>query len=149
MTHEPFVMDESRYVNYYVSQAGGELPGYSGSRVQYGAGIGGLLRGLLRWAYPLVSRGVAIVKPHIKRAASDVTTAVLKAAVERGQSMLRKNQDGNGLVVFTKKAVKRPPARRVPKPATKKRKRKSTTRRAAYPTQTRQRRTTLRRDDIF
>ncbi|KAK7910445.1 hypothetical protein WMY93_015129 [Mugilogobius chulae] len=106
MTHELFEGDETKYIIYYVSQAGGELPGYSGSRVQYGSGIGGLLRGLLRWAYPLVSRG-----------------------------LLRKNQDGNGLVVFTKKAVKRPPARRVPKTTTKKRKRRSTVRRVTFPTQ--------------
>ncbi len=39
-------MDPERYVAYYQNQAGNGLPGYAGGGVMYGAGLGGLFRGL-------------------------------------------------------------------------------------------------------
>lgn len=52
-------MNTADYVDYYRSQAGGGLPGYSGGAVMYGAGLRGLFRGLFRMAIPLLKKDSA------------------------------------------------------------------------------------------
>ena len=64
--------DPHRYVNYYQNQAGGSMPGYAGVPSMYGAGLGGLFRGLFRMAMPLLRRGIGIAKPHLKAAAKNI-----------------------------------------------------------------------------
>ncbi len=49
-------MNAADYIDYYRNQAGGGLPGYAGGAVMYGAGLGGLFRGLFRLAVPLLKR---------------------------------------------------------------------------------------------
>ena len=65
------------YVDYYRNQAGGGLPGYAGGGVMYGAGLGGLFRGLFRMAIPLLKRGFSIAKPHLKSAAKNIVSDVV------------------------------------------------------------------------
>ena len=109
MAHTPYVRDDARYMTYYMKQAGGELPGFVGSSTQYGNGLGGIFRGLLRMAVPLFKKGFSIAKPHLKNAAvnivGDMASNIAKSAVSR-------QQEGNGLVVIRKRASKRPPSSR-------------------------------------
>lgn len=107
MARAPYVRNEAKYTAYYMNQAGGggELPGYIGSRVQYG-GVAGIFRALYRMAVPLILKGVGIAKPHLKTAAKniagDVVSKITRAAFNK--------QDGSGLVVVTKRPKKRPPS---------------------------------------
>ena len=44
-------------MNYYKEQAGHGLPGFQGTRFQRGYGLGGMFKGLLRLATPLLKKG--------------------------------------------------------------------------------------------
>lgn len=106
MMHTPFVRDEAKYTTYYLNQAGGELAGYAGARVQYGNGLAGIFRAIYRTMFPLFMRGVKIARPHLttaaKNIAGDVVSNVTRAAFS-------KRQDGNGLAVVTKTRKRKPP----------------------------------------
>ena len=73
--------DPQRYVAYYHNQAGGYLPGFSGASSMYGAGLGGLFRGLFRMAMPLLKKGIGIAKPHLKAAAKNIVSDVISKVV--------------------------------------------------------------------
>lgn len=47
---------KSLFTDYYVNQAGGELPIFQGSRGQRGHGFGSVLSGLFRSAVPMLKR---------------------------------------------------------------------------------------------
>ena len=47
---------KSLFIDYYVSQAGGSLPVFQGSRGQRGHGFGSVLSGLFRSAVPMLKR---------------------------------------------------------------------------------------------
>ncbi len=51
--YNPRRKNAADYVDYYRNQASGGLPGYAGGAVMYGAGLGGLFRGLFRLAVSL------------------------------------------------------------------------------------------------
>lgn len=109
MVHAPFVRDDAKYLDYYTMQAAGNLPGYVGSRVQYGNGLAGIFKALYRMAIPLFIRGAMIAKPHLKTAvkniAGDVVSNITRAAFSK-----QKQQDGHGLAIITKRGKKRPPS---------------------------------------
>lgn len=111
--HTPFVRDEAKYTAYYLNQAGGELPGYSGARVQYGNGLAGVFRAIYRTVFPLIKRGLTIAKPHLKSAAKNIVGDVMSNVTREAFS--NKTQDGNGLAVVTKTRKRRPPTAHVPK----------------------------------
>lgn len=115
--------DPQRYVEYYTTQAGNGLPGYHGSSAMYGAGLGGLFRGLFRMAIPLLKRGFSIAKPHLKSAARNIVGDVVNSVMSRQT----KQQDGSGLMVMSRGVRKRPPGRRS-LPKSKKRKNETKTR---------------------
>ena len=96
--------DPQRYVEYYTTQAGNGLPGYHGSSAMYGAGLGGLFRGLFRMAIPLLNCGFSIAKPHLKSAARNIVGDVVNSVMSRQT----KQQDGSGLMVMTRGVRKRP-----------------------------------------
>lgn len=106
----PYISDPDRYTRYYMNQAGTGLPGFSGSATQYGAGIGGIFRSLFRYALPLLKSGFNIAKPHIKNAgksiAGDIVTRMIARATEP-------KQEGSGLMVYTRRGLKRPPQTRL------------------------------------
>ena len=154
--YPPYEHDAERYVNYYISQAGGDLSGYSGASSQYGAGIGGIFRGFFRTMIPLMKKGFAIAKPHLKTAGkgilSDVITSVVSANNEN------KRQQGSGMVAIGRRAIKRPPGKkrrrsvsvkRIRRHSTahKKRRSKTTKRRVSKKRRSTHRRTS--RSDIF
>ena len=102
----PYTRDEGKYISYYMSQAGGELPGFIGASTQYGQGLGGIFRNLFRMAMPLLKRGFNIVKPHLKTAATNIVGDVVSNIT---QKTLSSRQDGNGLMVYNRRPLKRPP----------------------------------------
>ena len=106
MSYAPYTRDDGRYMTYYMNQAGGELPGFIGSSTQYGNGLGGIFRSLLRFAVPLFKKGFSIAKPHLKNAAVNIVGDV---ASNIGRSVVSRQQEGNGLVMMRKRATKRPP----------------------------------------
>ncbi len=108
MTHSPYTRDDTRYISYYMNQAGGELPGFVGTSTQYGHGLGGIFRNLFRMAVPLLKRGFNLAKPHLKTAATNIVGDVVSNIV---RNMTTKQQEGNGLMVYTKRPAKRPPSR--------------------------------------
>ncbi len=105
--YRPGEPNTADYVSYYQNQAGCGLPGYSGSGVMYGAGLGGLFRGLFRMAVPLLKRGFSFAKPHLKSAAKNIVSDVVSNVLTRSHS--DKAQDGSGLMVMARKRMSKPP----------------------------------------
>ncbi len=75
----------------------------------YGAGLGGLFRGLFRMAVPLLKKGFNIAKPHLKAAAKNIVSDVVSNAMSRSYNDDPKAQDGSGLMVMTRKRTSKPP----------------------------------------
>jgi hypothetical protein len=65
--HDPFL-----YRNHFRQQVGGELPGFKGTYVQHGNGLGSFLGSLARKAIPLLRAGIKLAAPHVKRAGKDI-----------------------------------------------------------------------------
>ena len=146
----PYEHDTERYVNYYVSQAGGDLSGYNGSITQYGTGLGGIFRGLFRTIFPLMKKGFAIAKPHLKTAGKGILSDVITRAVSGMNEKDR--QEGSGMIAMRRRALKRPPGEKKRSVSTKRiahkrRRSKSAKRRVSKKRRSAHRRTT--RPDIF
>lgn len=121
--YNPRETNAAEYVNYYRNQASGCLPGYAGGGVMYGAGLGGLFRGLFRMAIPFLKRGFSIAKPHLKSAAKNIVTDVVSNALSRSNNDDSKPQGGSGLMVMARKSLSKPPGiRRRGRTVTKKKK---------------------------
>ena len=102
--------DPAVYRNYYKAQAGYALPGYHGTPVMYGAGLGGIFRSLFRKAIPLLRRGIEIIKPHAKNAARNIAKDVIGHVTQEVLSRVNtpSPQDGSGLMyIKRRRAVKR------------------------------------------
>lgn len=106
--YHPHNNDADKYISYYTSQAGGDLPGYSGVSSQYGAGLGGIFRGLFRMAFPLLKKGLNIAAPHLKSAAKNIVSDVVTNVMTR----VNKDQEGSGLMTMARRPMKRPPGKR-------------------------------------
>lgn len=63
---------------------GSGLPTFRGSRMQYGRGIGSILK---RFALPMLKQGAKILAPHLKRAAKGVVTDVIGNFMNRKGAM--------------------------------------------------------------
>lgn len=120
MSYTPLTLNPDRYIAYYKNQAGHGIPGYSGGAVMYGAGLGGIFRGLFRFAAPLLRKGFNIARPHLKTAAKNIVTDVFSKPVSTHS---KTPQGGSGLRVMTNNGhatKKRPPGVRI-EPSLKKR----------------------------
>lgn len=106
--YQPYVHNTDKYVAYYTAQAGGDLPGYSGLGSQYGAGLGGIFRGLFRMAFPLLKKGITVAAPHLKTAAKNIVSDVITNVMSRGN----RQQEGSGLMAMSRQPIKRPPGQR-------------------------------------
>ncbi len=96
------------YLDYYKAQAGsGSIPKFHGASTQYGYGLGGILRSIIRRIIPLgarVAKAVApaakkaftIAKPHLKAAGKELATAAMNKATEKITQKLKKLQKGKG-----------------------------------------------------
>ena len=110
------------YCKYYTSQAGGEIPIFRGG--QHGAGLGDVLRGILRFIAPIALRGLSTFASSTLQARQngatfkDAAMGALKptlgamgqsfqeqqsAASQRGKGIrhLLSRQSGNGVVRST------------------------------------------------
>ena len=107
--------DPHRFVSYYESQVGGALPGFAGSPVMYGRGIGSVFSKLFRFISPLVRKGFAIAKPHLKNVAKNIASDVVSQAVGRmsGASGSGVQEGSGGMMVLARRPRKRPPGQRV------------------------------------
>ena len=107
---KPYIHNPSIYRQHY--QIGSALPGFQGSRMQHGNGIGAFLGKLARHAIPLLSKGVKFVAPHLKHAfkgiAKDVTSQVASKLLQpRSMApMPRKKSKRKRKVVSKRKKVK-------------------------------------------
>ena len=101
--------DPHRFIQYYESQVGGNLPGFYGAPVMYGRGIGSLFSRLFRFISPLVKKGFAIAKPHLKSAATGIASDVFSKAV--GQLTSQQKQEGSGGIMVMSRRT-RPPGQR-------------------------------------
>lgn len=111
--------DPHRFVQYYESQVGGNLPGFYGAPVMYGRGIGSLFSKLFRFVSPLAKKGFEIAKPHLKAAASNIASNAVKHVMERfagdqedDQEM--KQEGSGGIMVLSRRKRRRPPGERIP-----------------------------------
>ena len=106
--------DPHRFVNYYQNQVGGTLPGFYGTPVMYGRGIGSIFSKLFRFVTPLVKKGFAIAKPHLKTAATNIASDVIGKAMRRISGPAEMGgQEGSGIMVLSRRPRKRPPGERV------------------------------------
>lgn len=108
MRRHHLYFDDRAYHDYYMRQAGGgEIPKFIGAQTQYGYGLGGLLRNLIRTVIPLGSRLFKIVKPvaheaftmakpHLKEAVKEIGSAALRKAGEKLAELTTPGQSGSG-----------------------------------------------------
>lgn len=98
------------YRTYYRAQAGYAVPGCQGTPFMYGAVVGGIFWSFFRKAVPLLSRGLDIIKPHVKTTTKNIAKDVGGHA---SQALLNKvnqptPQEGSGLMYTQRrKGVKR------------------------------------------
>ena len=111
MKHK-FCCDASRgmYEDYYLKQSGSGLPIFHGSRGQRGHGLGSMLSGLFRSAFPMIKRGLANFGKHALKTgleiANDVAdgssfkestqTRIFPAIKRFAQSDIFSSQSGSG-----------------------------------------------------
>ena len=108
--YHPYVYDADGYLSYYTSQAGGDLAGFSGSSAQYGAGLGGIFKGIFRTVFPLLKKGFAIAKPHLKAAGKGIISDVVANAMIGKQQ--HQQQEGSGMIALNRRPIKRPPGKK-------------------------------------
>ena len=87
------------YYRYYASQAGGELSVLHGG--QHGAGLGDVLRGILRWVTPIAIRGLrtfatSAMQAHEKGVSfkDAAKSSILPALGEMGKAVVQRMHDG-------------------------------------------------------
>ena len=106
--YQTHINNVDKYAAYYTAQAGGDLPGYSGLSSQYGAGLGGIFRGLFRLAFPLLKKGFTVAAPHLKTAAKNIVSDVITRVVDHSS----RQQKGSGILAMARHPIKRPPGQR-------------------------------------
>ena len=92
-------------------QRGGQLPVYYGRSMQRGYGLGGIFRGLLRSAVPLLKRGAQNVGRQALRSGMDLAHDVLNGQGVKRAAKRRAGEFGQRLMSGQKRArVRAPPA---------------------------------------
>ena len=88
--------DPSIYRNHFIRQAGGDLPGFKGTRVQHADGIGSFLGALARKAIPLIKAGVKLAAPHVKKAGKDIAKDLANQAIKKASEKMTQKMSGRG-----------------------------------------------------
>ena len=91
--------------DHYRNQVGNALPGFRGTRMQYGNGIGSILGAIARRAIPLLKTGAKIIAPHLKKAARNIATDIGGRMAEEASTRLGGN-------VYKRKSRRNPVIRR-------------------------------------
>ncbi len=71
--------DPRRFLNYHESQAEDTLP------IVYGQSIWSIFSRLFHFLSPLLKKGFAIAKPHLKSAATNIASDMINHGGESGQ----------------------------------------------------------------
>ncbi len=79
------------YRHHFHRQVGGELPGFKGTRVQHGDGIGSFLGALARKAIPLIKAGVKLAAPHVKKAGKDIAKDLTGRVIQEVSGRMNKS----------------------------------------------------------
>ena len=137
--------DPRRFVAYYEGQAGGNLPGFYGAPVMYGRGLGSIFSKLFRFVSPLLKSGFAVVKPHLKTAATNIAADAVKRVVGKLKGQEGNQEGSGGIMVLARRKRKRPPGDRVFSP----KKRKKQKRSKSVGSDGAKRRKSARSSDIF
>ena len=77
-----YKQDPLIYRSHFCHHVGGDLPGFKGTRMQYGNAIGSFLGALVCTAIPLIKTGVKIAAPHAKKAARNVVRELTGQVVQ-------------------------------------------------------------------
>jgi hypothetical protein len=78
MPRGTLVVDEKLLRDHLLRQRGGNIAGYRGARFQRGYGIGGIFKGLARYAIPLSKQGAKVAGKRALQAATEVGQDVLQ-----------------------------------------------------------------------
>lgn len=78
----------------------------------YGRGIGSIFSKLFRFVSPLVKKGFAIAKPHLKTAASSIASDVF-SRVGKFVTGDQKQEGSGGIMVLARRQRRRPPGERL------------------------------------
>ena len=111
----PYIPCRSPYKTYYVNQAGGILPVFSGKIRQQGYGFGSLFSGLLRRAVPLAKTAIKTAVKVSKKAApliKKATPLAKKTAKAVGKEIVKGGLDVLQDVIKEKKNLKQSAKRR-------------------------------------
>src|SRR5215470_16234911 len=85
MMKKPFCCDASRqmYLDYYRGQNGrGGIPVFIGHRGQRGHGLGSILSGFFRFAFPLIKKGLGFVSKQLGKQALSTGYDIVKDIAE-------------------------------------------------------------------
>ncbi len=118
-----FCCDASRhlYEDYYMRQSGSGLPIFVGSRGQAGHGLGSILSGFFRSAFPMLKRGLATFGKHALKTGLEIADDMVQGETLRDSAKKRvpegikrfatsgpfSNQSGSGRVKRTRKRRRR------------------------------------------
>ena len=118
-----FCCDASRhlYEDYYMRQSGSGLPVFVGSRGQAGHGLGSILSGFFRSAFPMLKRGLATFGKHALKTGLEIADDMVQgeklsdAAKKRVPEGIKRfatsgpfsNQSGSGRVKRVRKRRRR------------------------------------------
>ena len=94
-----YIHNPDIYRRHYKAQIGRALPGFSGSRMQHGEGIGAFLGSMARKALPLISSGLKMAKPHLTRAAKGVAKDLTHQAADMVVNRLSKKSPKSAAIV--------------------------------------------------
>ena len=82
------------YEDYYTAQSGSGFPIYQGSQGQRGHGLGSMLSGLFRSAFPMIKRGLAQFGKHALKTGLEVANDMVDNGQTFGDSARRRIPDG-------------------------------------------------------
>lgn len=76
---KPYCCDASKhlYESYYRDQSGSGMPIFIGGRGQRGHGLGSMLSGFFRSAFPMIKRGLAAFGKHALKTGLDIANDVV------------------------------------------------------------------------
>ena len=76
-TKQSYCCDNQSFHQYYKNQAGSGLPGFQGTRIQRGYGIGSMISGLFRAAAPLLKKAASTIGKQALRSGVNVASNYL------------------------------------------------------------------------
>ena len=113
-------IDRNLFDDYYVNQAGGGSSVFRGAQMQKGHGLGGLFRGIIKSAIPLLKSGMKAATPMLKKGAKSLGKQMLHSGMNLAGDLLEGKSlksSANARVLqaghrLKRKALQRPPGKR-------------------------------------